>query len=312
MNNPKKVISKNVPISEGKKLFLMALPFLIGVFIFSYLPLYGWIYAFFDYRPGLKLFDCEFVGLKFFKSFIADPVSAGEILRILRNTFAMSGLGILLSPLPLIFAIFLVEMKCKRYRKIVQTLATLPNFISWILVYSIAFSMFSVNDGFVNRMLISLGIIDEGINFLASYNHVWLTMTSYGIWKGLGWGAIMYLAAITSIDHELYEAATVDGAGRFAVIWNITIPCLLPTYFVLLLLSIANFLNNGMEQYFIFQNPMNKDYIEVLDLYVYNQGMVGVNYSFSTAVSMLKSVVSIVLLFFANNLSKLVRGETVI
>lgn len=223
----------------------------------------------------------------------------------------MSFLGILTSVLPMGFAILLSEIKNKPFRKFVQTSVTIPNFISWVLVYSIAYVMFSVNDGFVNRMLVSMGILDQGVNFLASPNHVWLTMTAWGLWKGLGWNAIMYIAALTSIDDELYEAAKIDGAGRFQLIRHITVPGLLPTFFVLLILSIANLLNNGMEQYYIFQNAMNKESIEVLDLYVYNQGMVGYNYSFSTAVSMLKSVVSIVLLFFANTTSRLVRGESV-
>lgn len=275
------------------------------------MPLYGWIYAFFNYKPGKALFACEFVGLDNFKMMFADSYAVKNIVRVMKNTFGMSFLGILTSVLPMGFAILLSEIKNKPFRKFVQTSVTIPNFISWVLVYSIAYVMFSVNDGFVNRMLVSMGILDQGVNFLASPNHVWLTMTAWGLWKGLGWNAIMYIAALTSIDDELYEAAKIDGAGRFQLIRHITVPGLLPTFFVLLILSIANLLNNGMEQYYIFQNAMNKESIEVLDLYVYNQGMVGYNYSFSTAVSMLKSVVSIVLLFFANTTSRLVRGESV-
>ena len=268
-------------------------------------------YGFFNYKPGKALFACEFVGLDNFKMMFADSYAVKNIVRVMKNTFGMSFLGILTSVLPMGFAILLSEIKNKPFRKFVQTSVTIPNFISWVLVYSIAYVMFSVNDGFVNRMLVSMGILDQGVNFLASPNHVWLTMTAWGLWKGLGWNAIMYIAALTSIDDELYEAAKIDGAGRFQLIRHITVPGLLPTFFVLLILSIANLLNNGMEQYYIFQNAMNKESIEVLDLYVYNQGMVGYNYSFSTAVSMLKSVVSIVLLFFANTTSRLVRGESV-
>jgi putative aldouronate transport system permease protein len=290
----------------------MALPFLGVVFIFSYLPLYGWIYAFFDYRAGLKLRDVPFVGLKYFRAIVANPVLLDNILRVLRNTFAMSLLGLLASPLPVVFAIFLTEIRVRWYRRAAQTLSTLPNFISWILVYSVVWSMFSVGDGFVNRLLLSLGLINTEINFLASDQNAWLTMLAYQIWKSLGWSAIMYLAAIASIDQELYQAATVDGAGRFRTMWHITVPGIMPTYFVLLLLSIANFVNNGMEQYFIFQNPMNKATIEVLDLYVYNTGMIGQNVPFATAVSMLKSLVSVVLLFAANQMSRYVRGESVI
>lgn len=296
----------------GFRLFLMSLPFLIAVFVFSYLPLYGWSYAFFDYHAGMNLLDCTFVGFNFFRSMIDNPVSRGEILRVLANTFGISFLGILVSPLPVIFAIFLMEMKTKPLRSLIQTLTTLPNFISWVLVYSVAWSIFSVEDGFLNRFLMSTHLISTEINFLASSNHVWLTMLAYSLWKTLGWSAIMYIAAITSIDAEQYEAAKVDGAGRFQCMWHITVPGILPTYFVLLLLSIANFINNGMEQYYLFANPLNKSAIEVLDLYVYNMGMVGQNISYSTAVGVLKSLVSISLLFFANGMSKVIRKESII
>lgn len=290
----------------------MILPLLALVFVFSYLPLYGWIYAFFDYQAGRPLFSCDFVGLNNITGMFTNAYNRASIIRVMKNTFAMSFLGIITSPLPMLFAIFLNELRCKWYKKTVQTLTTIPNFISWVLVYSVAYAMFSVNDGFVNRVLMELGIIDEGINFLASSSHVWLTMLAWSLWKNLGWSAIMYIAALAGIDQEQYESARVDGAGRMQIIWNITIPGLMPTFFVLLLLSIANLINNGMDQYFVFQNAMNKDAIEVLDLYVYNQGMVGFNYSFSTAVSMLKSIVSVVLLFFANTLSRLTRGESII
>lgn len=271
---------KKMEKQSGFRLFLLILPLLMLVFVFSYMPLYGWIYAFFNYKPGKALFACEFVGLDNFKMMFADSYAVKNIVRVMKNTFGMSFLGILTSVLPMGFAILLSEIKNKPFRKFVQTSVTIPNFISWVLVYSIAYVMFSVNDGFVNRMLVSMGILDQGVNFLASPNHVWLTMTAWGLWKGLGWNAIMYIAALTSIDDELYEAAKIDGAGRFQLIRHITVPGLLPTFFVLLILSIANLLNNGMEQYYIFQNAMNKESIEVLDLYVYNQGMVGYNYSF--------------------------------
>lgn len=296
----------------GFRLFLMAAPFLAAVFVFSYLPLYGWLFSFFDYRAGLQLFNCKFVGLKYFAQLANNAVLFQEMLRVLRNTFAMSFLGLLTSPLPVIFAIMITEARASTFRRFVQTLTTLPNFISWIMVYSVVWAMFSVGDGFVNRLLVSLHLVQNEINFLASSNNVWFTMLGYSIWKGLGWSAIMYLAAIASIDQEQYEAAIVDGAGRFRLIWHITIPGILPTFFVLLLLTIANFINNGMEQYFVFQNPMNKDYIEVLDLYVYNMGMLGNNIPFATAVSMLKSLVSVVLLFAANSMSRWVRGESII
>jgi multiple sugar transport system permease protein/putative aldouronate transport system permease protein len=143
-------------------------------------------------------------------------------------------------------------------------------------------------------------------------NHTWLVMCGWSTWKGLGWGAIIYLAAISGIDHELYEAARVDGAGRFKLIWHITIPGLIPTYVVLLLLNIAGFLNNGFDQYYVFQNAFNQSRIQVLDLYVYNLGMGSASYSLATVVGMLKSIVSVALLFSVNGISKLLRGETIV
>ncbi|MEK4511084.1 sugar ABC transporter permease [Paenibacillus anaericanus] len=293
------------------KLFFMAFPFLIITFIFYYLPISGWIYAFYDFIPGIPLSDTPYVGLKWFRTIVSNPTQTGEVLRVLKNTLAMSSLGLITSVFPVIFAILLSEIKTGWYRKFVQTLTTIPNFISWILVYALAFSLFSVDNGVVNTILIQLGIIDEGVNFLASSSNVWITMILWYWWKSLGWGAILYLAAIAGIDQDLYEAADVDGASRFRKIWHITVPGLIPTFFVLLLLSIGNFVNNGMEQYFAFQNAMNKDSIEVLDLYVYNIAFAN-NFPFATAVSMLKSVVSVILLFGANTLSKKVRGESII
>lgn len=296
----------------GFRLFLLTTPLLVLVFLFSYLPLFGWSYAFMDYRAGMKLQDTPFVGLKYFQSIFGSSVKLRDIARVMRNTLGMSLLGIVTSPLPMLFAIMLYEMRSSGYRRVVQTLTTLPNFISWVLVYSVAYSMFSVGDGFVNRLLMRMGIIDSEINFLASRNHVWLTMWAYGTWKSLGWSAVMYLAALAGIDQELYEAARVDGAGRWNVILHIEIPGLMPTFFVLLLLSIANIINNGMEQYYVFENAMNKAYIEVLDLYVYNQGLAGNQIPYATAVGMLKSLVSLVLLTLANLTSKAIRSESIL
>lgn len=289
----------------------MALPFLALVGVFSYYPLYGWLYAMYDYRPPYQLFQTPFVGLRWFQYIFMDPVQLSNIARVLTNTFVISGLNIICSILPLFFAVFLTEIKTSWYKRIVQTLTTIPNFISWILVYSCAYSLFA-SDGLVNTILINAHIINSSVQFLASPDTTWLQMTLWTVWKTLGWNAIMYLAAITGIDQELYEAARVDGAGRFRMMWNITIPSLLPTFFVLLMLALANFLNNGMDQYFPFQNSLNQEKIEVLDLYVYNIGITNASYSIATTIGMLKSLVSIVLLFVVNGASKLIRGETIV
>ena len=293
----------------------MLVPFLVLTALFSYLPLFGWRYAFFDWRPGFPLKWENFVGFKWFVSIIESPARQAEIVRVMKNTLAMSFLGIVTSWLPMAFAIMLNEIRDVNYKRIVQTLTTVPNFISWVMVYAFAFMLFSVDAGLINRLLMDLGIIDTGINFLLSGDHIWLKMLAWGTWKGLGWGAIIYIAAITGIDQELYEAATIDGAGRWGQIWNVTVPGLLPTYFVLLMLSIANLLNNGMEQYFVFRNAFNANTIEVLDLYVYYIGFKKDNTGgipFATVISMLKSIISIILLFSVNGLSKLLRNESIV
>lgn len=296
---------------EGFTLFLLIAPFLVLLFLFSYLPLYGWIYAFFDYRPPYKLSQTEFVGFHWFSSIFENETKRRQLWEVLRNTFAMSGLSLMTSWLPMIFAILLSDLRGRSFKKLVQTLTTIPNFISWVLVYSIAFSLFS-SSGMMNSLLQDIGLIEEPIQFLQSDKHTWLTMWLWNHWKSLGWGAILYLAAIAGIDQELYEAARVDGAGRFRIMWSITIPSLLPTYFVLLMLEAANFLNNGMDQYYVFQNSFNTSHIQVLDLYVYNLGISAGNYSLATALSMFKSLISVLLLFSVNRISKLLRGETII
>ncbi|MCR4586796.1 MAG: ABC transporter permease subunit [Lachnospiraceae bacterium] len=293
------------------KLFLYILPFIVLVLLFSYYPLYGWLYAFYDYRPPKPFSEAEFVGLKWFKSLVENPIKIAQIVQVMKNTFAMSGLTLGTSWLPMLFAVFLNEIRSVKFRKFIQTVTTLPNFISWVLVYSIAFSLFN-STGMMNSLLQGIGVIDTPILFLQTTEHVWFKQWLWLTWKNLGWAAIMYIAAISSIDEELYEAARVDGATRMQIIWHITIPSLLPTYFVLLMLNIANFLSNGMEQYYVFQNAFNKDWIQVLDLYVYNLAMGSGSYSVSVALSMLKSVVSLVLLLVANGFSKLVRGESFI
>lgn len=297
--------------AQGKRMFLYILPFLLLSFAFSYFPLHGWAYAFFDYKPPLKLSQCEFVGFQWFEMLFANPTQVSQIMKVMANTFAMSGLTLATSFLPVIFAIFLSEIKCKWFKNFVQTFTTVPNFISWVMVFSVAFSLFT-NTGMVNTFLMNAGIISTPIKFLDGDSHTWLSMLLWASWKGLGWGSIMYLAAIAGVDQELYEAARVDGAGRFRLMRHITLPALLPTFFVLLMLSVANFLNNGLDQYYVFQNSFNKEHIQVLDLYVYNVGMTGRSPSLATAIGMLKSLVSVTLLFVVNFVSKKTRGESII
>ena len=302
---------KKKKLDQGKRMFLYMLPFLLLCFAFSYFPLHGWIYSFYDYKPPLKLSQCNFMGLRWFKMIFGNPAQVRQLFIVMRNTFAMSFLNIATSVLPLFFAVFLNEIKCKWFRKMVQTLTTIPNFISWVLVYAVAFCLFS-NTGMVKTVFQNLGVILKPIKFLDSDSHTYIAMLLWSTWKGLGWGAIMYLASIAGIDQEMYEAARVDGAGRFQLMRYITLPELMPTYFVMLMLSVANFLNNGMDQYFVFQNAFNKAHIQVLDLYVYNIGMTGSSLSLATAISMLKSLISVTLLMAVNGISKKIRGVSLV
>lgn len=295
---------------DDYKVFLLALPAIAIVILFRYIPLWGWSFSLFQYKPGKDLFDCNFAGLQNFTFLFNNPVMRKNLVRVLTNTFGIHMLGYLFTPLPMLFAIFLSEMKSKRYQKLVQSVTTLPNFISWVIIYSLMNSFFS-SSGVATKLMIQLGIVDQGFNLMTSDDHVWLYMVLLQQWKSLGWSAIIYFASIAGIPQDMYEAAMIDGANRMQRIWYITIPSLIPTYFVLLIMSIGNFLNTGVDQYLTFGNALNKQFIEVLDLYVYNLGIGSGQISFSVAVGIMKSVVALVLFSMANFASKKIRGESV-
>ncbi len=304
-------VEDKMELHEKYHLFLLFIPVLALAFLFCYLPLWGWRYAFFDYSAGGDLTADNFVGLKWFTILFQNDTTRGDVIRVMTNTLAMSGLGILTSWIPMVFAVFLMQVPSKGFRRFVQNFTTVPNFLGWSIVYAIAIAMFST-DGFVNNFLNNICGIAADTNYLMDGSHMWLKMLLWGMWKGIGWSAIIYISSITGIDPGLYEAAEVDGAGRFQKMWNVTIPQLMPTFFVLLLMSIANVLSNGMEQYLVFSNAANSGSLEVLDLYVYNLGIGNGQIPMSTAIGMFKSVVSVVLLFAANGASKKLRGESII
>lgn len=308
--------SKEMPYEmESKyKLFLMFLPFAFMAFLFCYLPLYGWRYAFFDYKSGGTLSADNFVGFKWFTYLFENEATRLDVVNVMKNTLGISGLNILTQWLPMAFAVFLCEVGSMKFRRFVQAFTTIPNFISWVLVYAVALSIFAT-DGFINTFAKEVGLMAEdavGKNYLMGNDHTWIKMWAWGCWKGVGWSAIMYIAGISGIDQSLYEAATVDGAGRFQKMWHVTIPGLLPTFFVLLLMAIAGILSNGLDQYLVFENAENRDSIRVLDLYVYRLGIGNGSIPLSTVVGMFKSIISIILLFGANAISKLLRGESII
>lgn len=290
-------------------LLFMAIPFIILIILFNYLPIFGWSFAFFDYIPGVSLLDCDFVGFDYFKLMFNDTVN---IVRVLKNTVIFALIGMAFSILPMLFAVMLNEVKCSPVKKLVQTFTTLPNFISMVIVFSLAFSIFS-NDGLFNSILQSFGVTTtDKTSILGNSDAVYWFQSAIGLWKSLGWSSIIYLAAISGIDMELYDAAMVDGAGKFRCAWHITLPSISQTYFVLLIMSVGNFFNTGFEQYFLFKNPMTSTNIEVLDLYVYRIGLMMQDYSYGIAIGIVKSIISLCLLFFANNLAKRVRGAGII
>jgi len=296
---------------QGFRLFLMLTPFIVLVFLLNYLPLWSWRFAFYDFRPGLDMTWDRFVGLDNFRTMVGNEFQREQLVQVLINTLAMSGLVVLTMPLPMFFAIFLSELRFGPFRKTVQTLTTIPNFLSWVIVFSVANAAFATGDGFVNRLLIQWGVIDQGISFLTSPNNVWITQIGWYLWKSMGWSAIIFFAGMTSIDTGLYEAAECDGAGRWARIRHITIPGLLSTLFVMFVLNIANFVNFGLEQPLVFQNVMNLRWIQTLDLFIFNQGITGRNQSMAIAVGIYKTFISLILVFGANALSKLIRKESV-
>lgn len=294
---------------ESYKLFLLALPVIMYIFVFKYMPLWGWSYAFFSYRPGLSLAQCDFVGLQNFENLFGNAVMRQNLFRVLRNTFGIQILNYVLMPVPMLFAIFLSEIKSKRFQKVIQTVTTLPHFISWVIMFSLASSIFG-SSGLINSMIHDMGF-EATINILTTDDHVWITQTLLNLWKSMGWNAIVYFAAITGLDQQVYEAAEIDGANRWQKISKITIPLLMPTFFVLLVINIGNFLNSGIDQFLAFSNALNMSQIEVLDLYVYNLGIGSGQISFSVAVGIMKSVVAVILFASANFASKKIRGTSV-
>ncbi|HXL01754.1 MAG TPA: ABC transporter permease subunit [Candidatus Atribacteria bacterium] len=278
----------------------MILPFVIWLVIFRYLPLWGWITAFQNYKPGVPLFQQQWVGLKYFKEMFSDP----EFYLVMRNTLAMSLLGLIFGfPLPIFLALLVNEIRNESFKRTVQTISYLPHFVSWVIVASIVHAMLAP-DGVINYLLIQIGLIEEPILFLGEPRYFWWIVVFADLWKELGWNTIIYLAAIADVNPALYEAAEIDGAGRFKKMRYITLPCIMPVVTVILILSIGNIINIGYERQFLLRTPAVREVSEVIDLYALDYGIRAGRFSFGTAASMFKSVVSLILVFSANRLSK--------
>lgn len=284
-----------------KYLLAMCLPFVVWAVMFCYLPLWGWLMAFQNYNPGKGVLGSEWVWFKHFTNFFTDR----NFGILMRNTVAISFLDIVFgTAIPLFLALMLNEIQSMRFKRTVQTISYLPHFISYVVVANIFLTMLSSTDGIVNNMLMSIGMISKPIPFFSTPTLFWWLVTFINTWKGAGWGAIIYLAGIAGIDPEQYEAATVDGAGRWKRMWYITLPGIKPTIIVLLILSIPGLLDAGFDPSFLLGNPLVSDYSEVLDTYVYKMGITQGLFSYATAVGLLRTVVGLVLVVGANKFSR--------
>ncbi|WP_100405258.1 ABC transporter permease [Bacillus solitudinis] len=284
-----------------KWLYLMSVPFVIWVLIFNYLPLWGWTMAFQDFRPGRAFSEQEWVGFKHFVNLFRDD----HFYLVLRNTIVMSVMLLVVGfTVPIFFAVLLNEIKDSLFKRSVQTISYLPHFVSWVVVAGIVVKMLSTDGGVVNDVLVGLNIIDSPVQFMAKEKLFWWIVTFADVWKEMGWNSIIFLAAMAGIDPQLYEAARVDGAGRWRRIWHITLPGIRPTIMVILILSIGNMISIGFERQLLLGNSMVREYSEVLELYALNYGIGLARYSYGTAIGIFNSVVSIILLLLANGIFK--------
>ena len=277
---------------------LMLAPGMLFLLIFSFIPMFGIIMAFEDYIPAKGIFGSEWVGLENFKYMLEIPDS----MKILRNTLVIAVGKIILGTLvPIIFALLLNEIRLKWAKKSIQTIVYLPNFLSWAVLAAVFINIFDYH-GPVNNFLQAFG--HKPILFLGSNEWFRSIIISTDVWKGFGYGAIVYLAALTGIDPGLYEASSMDGANRFKQLLHVTLPGILPTIMLITALNLGNILNAGFDQIFALYNPIVYETGDVIDTYVYRIGLLGQQYSFATAIGLLKSVVSCVLILSANQLSK--------
>lgn len=290
-------------IKKNKMLYVMLIPGVLYFIIFKYIPMGGLIIAFQDYQPFLGILGSPMVGLKHFQRMIADPI----FFDLIRNTLTIFGLNVVFAfPFPIILALMLNELKSEKFKKAIQTIIYLPHFMSWVIVVSIFYMLLTTEGGVVNNLLESIGF--EKISFLTS--NAWLKplYIFQEMWKGAGWGTIVYLAAITNVDEQLYEAADMDGAGKLAKMWHVTLPCIRPTIVTLLILKVGDILELGFEHMFLLMNSINRDSAQIFDTFVYQAGIKNGQLSYSTAVGFFKGIIGLILVIGANKIAKKV-GE---
>ena len=294
---------RNITWKEMKKqkvLIIWSLIIVVYGVIFCYLPLAGWMMAFQNYKPKDGLFHSAFIGLAKFKQLFSDDT----FIRVIRNTLGMGVINLVVTFVAaIVFAILLNEVKSNGGKKTVQTISYLPHFLSWIIVTGILHDALS-STGIINELLLKFHILDQPLNFFAHPKYFWPIVAFANVWKETGWNAIIYLSAITAIDPSLYEAANMDGAGRWARIRYVTLPGIKPTIMILLLMNVGNVLNAGFEIQYLLGNGLVKSVSETIDIYVLNWGISQNDFSIGTAAGIFKSFVSIVLIVIANQIAK--------
>ena len=289
------------------QLYLMLLPFALMVFVFQYLPIWGWITAFQKYRPGRPLWEQQWVGFDNFIKLFQDE----RFYLALKNTLGMSLLTFVLGfVVPIAFALLLNELRSVLFKRMVQTISYLPHFVSWVVVAGLVYKMLSTDGGPVNQLLVNLG--QEPVPFMAKPEYFWYIVVVSDIWKEMGWNTIIYLAAITAIDPALYDAAKVDGAGRWQQMRHVTLPGMQPVITVLLVLAVGHLMTIGFEKQLLLGNPIVYEKSVVLDLFALQAGINSNNFSFGTAIGIVNSLVGLALLFLANWFFKRRTGESVI
>ncbi|MCK9859486.1 ABC transporter permease subunit [Paenibacillus sp. ATY16] len=287
-------------LMQQKVLVFMSMPFVLWLFLFKYVPLWGWTISFQKFRPAKDLFDQEWVGWKNFNFLFKDD----SFYRVLRNTIVMSSINLVLGFVTaIVLAILLNELRQVMFKRVVQTISYLPHFISWVVAANIISSALAP-EGIVNILLTKMHLIDQPILWLGKGNYFWGILGASEVWKNVGWNTIIYLAAITTIDPSQYEAAEIDGANRFQRILHITLPGLKSVIVILLIMNLGNILESGFEPQYLLGNGMTVDYSENLDIFVLKYGMNMGNYSLATAAGMFKTVVSFIFLLSANSIAK--------
>ena len=288
----------------------MLLPGVVLVALFSYAPILGWVMAFKEYQLGMSIFSGRFIGFEQFKAFFAN---AGDAAYVIRNTICINLLTIVINlTSACAFAVLLNEIKTGLLKKAVQSFSFFPFFISWIITYSIFNTFLSSQSGVLNHILVDLHLTGTGIDFLGNPRYAWQVILFVSFWKYIGYNSVIFLSSISSIDQSQYEAAKIDGAGRFGEIFYITLPGLAPTLVVLLILNSGWIFSSNFEQYFLFTNSMNWERMEVLDVYIYKYGLKLLDFSYATAVGIVKTIASIIMLFIVNSAAKRLNGRSII